>query len=104
MAYITKATDIPCHECNQQCIDGLTQNIRVSITANPDFWGFGGVLISGWATYSASFFDFFDNLDEDHLAEAPCRDPGSYYASQRKYTDTQRPDVHIGLYTIQILD
>ena len=93
MAYITKATDIPCHECNQQCIDGLTQNIRVSITANPDFWGFGGVLISGWATYSASFFDFFDNLDEDHLAEAPCRDPGSYYASQRKYTDTQRPDV-----------
>lgn len=93
MAYITKSTDTPCYECSQQCIDGLTQNIRVSITANPDFWGFGGVLISGWAKYSASYFDFFDNFDEDHLAEAPCRDPGSYYASQRQYKDTERPDV-----------
>jgi hypothetical protein len=93
MAYITKATGVPCYECNQQCIDGLTQNIRVSITANPAFWGFGGVLISGWAKYSASYFDFFDNLDEDHLAVVPCRSDEGYYSSLLEYTDAQRPDI-----------
>lgn len=97
MAYITKLTDPPCYECSQQCISigigaddssTFSRNIRVSITANPDFWGFGGVLISGWATYSQSHYDFFDGLDLDHEVEVACR--SSLFNT---FTDAQRPDV-----------
>ena len=92
MAFITKSTDTPCYSCSKQCINtefcsegnrlnidsvastnySLSRNIRVSITANPEFWGFSGVLISGWATYTNGYYDFFDGHDEDHRAFRDC--------------------------------
>jgi hypothetical protein len=91
MANITKSTGVPCYECSTQCIGSISRNVRISVTANPEFWGFSGVLISGWATYSHSLYDFFDGFDEDHEAESECRTAtSSLYTS---FVDTKRPDV-----------
>lgn len=112
MAFITKSTDVPCYSCSKHCINlefcrssntnnaslglgGLgytfTRNMRVNIIANPDFWGFGtketNVLISGWATYNESFYDFFDGYDKDHEAYKDCGISAGFFP------DEQRPDV-----------
>lgn len=107
MAFITKSTDVPCYSCSKHCVDlvfcsssnyssasagattnyTFTRNMRVSIIANPDFWGFSGVLISGWATYNDSFYDFFDGYDKDHLAYKDCGISAGFFK------DEQRPDV-----------
>lgn len=108
MAFITRVAsgDTPCYSCGKQCIgvefcDGgatygfdetnsvsYSRNIKVSITANPGFWGFTGVLISGWATYSNGYYDFFDGHDEDHKKEKTC---GS--TTSGPFLNEQRPDV-----------
>lgn len=102
MAFITKADDNKCYTCGKQCINvefcsegseytnsySLSRNIRVKITANEEFWGFGGVLISGWATYTNGYYDFFDGHDEDHRASKTCN--GVTYGPFR---NEQRPDV-----------
>jgi hypothetical protein len=110
MAFITKSTDTPCYSCSKQCINtefcsegnrlnidsvastnySLSRNIRVSITANPEFWGFSGVLISGWATYTNGYYDFFDGHDEDHRAFRDCE--GTAYDGG-PWVNEQRPDV-----------
>lgn len=110
MAFITKSSDTPCYSCSKQCINtefcsegnslsidsivpttySLSRNIRVSITANPEFWGFGGVLISGWASYTNGYYDFFDGYDEDHKAYRTC-DSSSYDAGP--WINEQRPDI-----------
>lgn len=113
MAFITKKnTTVPCYSCSKHCINiefcrssntsnaslgqaGLgytfTRNMRVSIIANPDFWGFGtkatNVLISGWATYNESNYDFFDGYDKDHAAYKDCGTTAGFFQ------DEQRPDV-----------
>ena len=113
MAFITQknATE-PCYSCSKHCIDlefcassnaiwdsdGLsslgytfTRNMRVKIIANPVYWGFGtketNVLISGWATYNESNYDFFDGFDEDHKGYKDCGTSFGYF------NDEQRPDV-----------
>lgn len=113
MAFITKknATE-KCYSCSKHCINiafcsssntsnaslgeaalayTFTRNMRVNIIANPDFWGFGtkatNVLISGWATWGESNYDFFDGYDKDHEAEKDCGVGGGFFA------DEQRPDV-----------
>lgn len=110
MAFITRIAsgDTPCYECGKQCINvefchegasygagesngnsvSLSRNMRVSITANPQFWGFGGVLISGWATYSNGYYDFFDGHDEDHAKDRVC---GNVVVGP--LLNEQRPDV-----------
>lgn len=112
MAFITKqSSNTPCYSCSKHCMwltfchssssnsavgDGgaggaevylYTKNIRVNVIANPEFWGFSGTLISGWATYNESFYDDFDRFDEDHEAYRDC----GVYAGM--FPDEQRPDV-----------
>ena len=110
MAFITKSTDTPCYSCSKHCISlnfcdansfdatnplvgstSFTRSMRVSIIANPDFWGFGtkatNVLISGWATYGDSFYDYFDDHDKDHEAYKDCGITAGFFK------DEQRPDV-----------
>lgn len=113
MAFITKSnTTVPCYSCSKHCINvafcntsntnnaslgeaGLsytfTRNMRVKIIANPDYWGFGtkatNVLISGWATYNESNYDFFDGYDEDHEEYRDCGVTAGFFK------DEQRPDV-----------
>jgi hypothetical protein len=102
-------TDTKCYSCSKQCINtefcsagnslnyesqssvdySLSRNIRVSIIANPEFWGFSGVLISGWATYSNGHYDFFDGYDEDHKAFKECSDN----VITGPFINEQRPDV-----------
>ena len=108
MAFITKSTDTKCYSCGKQCINvefcsagasynnddvgsqgiSISRNIRVSIIANPEFWGFSGVLISGWATYSNGYYDFFDGHDENHSASKTCQD-----VTYGPFLNEQRPDV-----------
>ena len=104
MAFITKKSNgEQCYSCGKQCINvefcsegggsyeqgvSLSRNIKVSITANPEFWGFGGVLISGVAQYTNGYYDFFDGHDEDHLGYKTC--DGVTYGPFR---NEQRPDV-----------
>lgn len=102
MAFITKADDNKCYTCGKQCINvefcsegseytpglSISRNIRVKITANEEFWGFGGTLISGWATYTNGYYDFFDGYDEDHRASKTC--DGVTYGP---FSNEQRPDV-----------
>lgn len=110
MAFITKAGDSPCYSCGKQCINvefcsegatydlsetngvSISKNIKVKVLANPDFWGFGSgddnVLISGWATWGTSYYDFFDGHDEMHMATKTC---GS--VSYGPFMNEQRPDV-----------
>jgi len=110
MAFITQSGDTPCYSCGKQCINvefcsegatydlsesngiSLSKNIKVKIIANPDFWGFGtiedNVLISGWATWGTSYYDFFDGHDEDHSATKTC---GS--VTYGPFMNEQRPDV-----------
>jgi hypothetical protein len=110
MAFITQDGDTPCYSCGKQCINvefcsegatydlsesngmSLSKNIKVKIIANPDFWGFGNiednVLISGWATWGTSHYDFFDGHDEDHSAAKACG--GVTYGP---FMNEQRPDV-----------
>jgi hypothetical protein len=108
MAFITKTDDTKCYSCGKQCINvefcsagasydsddigsqgiSISRNIRVSIVANPEFWGFSGVLISGWATYSNGYYDFFDGHDEDHKAEKTCSS-----ITYGPFLNEQRPDV-----------
>ena len=110
MAFITKSTDTPCYSCSKQCINtefcsegnrlnidsvastnySLSRNLRVSIVANPEFWGFSGVLISCWATYTNGYYDFFDGHDEDHRAFRDCE--GTAYDGG-PWVNEQRPDV-----------
>jgi hypothetical protein len=66
----------------------LSRNIRVSIKANPEFWGFSGVLISGWATYSNGYYDYFDGFDEDHQSTKVCNS-----VTYGPFLNEQRPDV-----------
>lgn len=110
MAFITKQADgnTPCYSCGKQCINvefcnegdsdeikgySLSRNIRVSIIANPEFWGFEGVLISGWATYSNGFYDFFDGHDEDHTASKTCYIGSNSTITTGPFKNEQRPDV-----------
>ena len=113
MAFITKKnTTVPCYSCSKDCVNiefcrtssndnaslGLSpeiytfsRDIRVKIIANPDFWGFGtkatNVLISGWATYNESNYDFFDGYDKDHKEYRDCGISAGFFS------DEQRPDV-----------
>jgi hypothetical protein len=107
MAFITKQGDSPCYSCGKQCINvefcseggeyssyvSLSRNIRVSITANPEFWGFGGVLISGIATYSNGYYDFFNGFDEDHSATKECKIDAATTEILGPFKNEQRPDV-----------
>lgn len=104
MAFITKADDNKCYTCGKQCINvefcsegseyaygtalSLSRNIRVKITANPEFWGFSGVLISGWATYTNGYYDYFDGHDEDYRAYKTCNG-----ITTGPFSNEQRPDV-----------
>jgi len=102
MAFITQPGDTPCYTCGKQCINvefcsegssyaqtvSLSRNIKVSILANPEFWGFDGVLISGWATYTNGYYDFFDGHDEKHMATKTCND-----VVLGPFENEQRPDV-----------
>ena len=112
MAFITKSNDTKCYSCGKQCINvefcsaggsynnddigsqgiSLSRNIRVVITANPDFWGFGGTLISGWATYNNGYYDFFDGFDEDHSATKTCT-VGEDITKYGPFKNEQRPDI-----------
>lgn len=110
MAFITKQSEgnTPCYSCGKQCINvefcnegdsdeivgySLSRNIRVSIIANPEFWGFEGVLISGWATYSNGYYDFFDGHDEDHTASKTCYAGSELSITTGPFRNEQRPDV-----------
>jgi len=107
MAFITKQGDAPCYSCGKQCInvefcwDGagyssnvsLSRNMRVSITANPDFWGFSGVLISGIVTYSNGYYDFFNGYDDEHVAYKECKVTANTTAITGPFRNEQRPDV-----------
>lgn len=95
-----------CHECGKNCIEtafcsegasfdnsqtggiSVPRNLKVKIIANPAFWGFEGVLISGWARYENGHFDYFDGFQESHLAEKTC---GAITTGP--YRNEQRPDV-----------
>ena len=103
MAFITtKSPGGQCYSCGKQCINvefcseggsyeqgvSLSRNIKVSIIANPEFWGFGGVLISGWAEYTNGYYDFFDGHDEDHLGYKTCDG-----VTSGPFSNEQRPDV-----------
>ena len=112
MAFISKSANGPCYSCGKQCINvefcsaggsydnddigsqgiSLSRSIRVSITANPEFWGFSGVLISGYASYSNGYYDFFDGFDENHRVTKDCTvdDETITYGP---FSNVARPDV-----------
>jgi hypothetical protein len=95
-----------CASCGKQCINvefcsegasfdtsedngiSLPRRMGVKIIANPDFWGFSGVLTSGWASFENGHYDFFDNHDETHSATKTCG--GTTYGP---FLNEQRPDV-----------
>lgn len=95
-----------CHECGKNCIEtafcsegasfdnsqtggiSVPRNLKVKVIANPAFWGFEGVLISGWARYENGHFDYFDGFQESHLAERTCNS-----ITYGPFMNEQRPDV-----------
>lgn len=106
MGDIIKQEEEKCYSCGKQCInvefcnegasydteeDGgvsLSRNLRVKIIANPDFWGFSGVLVEGWARFNNGFYDFFDGYDEDHKATKTCNS-----ITTGPFLNEARPDV-----------
>ena len=94
-----------CHTCGKDCIDvefcsegasfdndgkgiKLPKSLKVKIVANPDYWGFGGVLTSGYVTFNQGHYDYFEGYDENWWGTAACED-GSIQASRNE----KRPDV-----------
>ena len=94
-----------CHTCGKDCIDvefcsegasfdndgkgiKLPKNLKVKIIANPDYWGFSGVLTSGYVTFNQGHYDYFEGYDENWWGTATCED-GSTQASRNE----KRPDV-----------
>lgn len=77
-----------CISCDTECVGAvfcgmggqdtpdvrLPKTLTVSIEANPSYWGFGGILFSGDVEYGTAQFDYWDNFDEDHLADKPVGD------------------------------
>lgn len=75
-----------CYECDAECVGAvfcgfggqdspdvrLPKVLNVKIEANPEFWGFGGVLFSGNITYSSSKFDYWYNFQENYLTDKDC--------------------------------
>ncbi len=95
-----------CHTCGKNCIEttfcsegasydhaethgiSVPRNLKIRIIANPDFWGFEGTLIEGWARYENGYFDYFDGLQIDHKATKTCGP-----VTTGPYKNEQRPDV-----------
>ena len=94
-----------CHTCGKDCIDvefcsegasfdndgkgiKLPKNLKVKIIANPEYWGFSGVLTSGYVTFNQGHYDYFEGYDENWWGTAACED-GSIQASRNE----KRPDV-----------
>jgi len=91
-----------CYECDAECVGAvfcgfggqdspdvrLPKVLNVAIQANPEFWGFGGVLFSGDITYSSSKFDYWNNFEENWLVDKTCGD-----TTIRDLDNEQRPDV-----------
>jgi len=94
-----------CHECGKNCIEtafcsegasfdstqtggiSVPRNLKVKVIANPAFWGFDGVLISGWARYENGHFDYFDGFQESHVSDRTCGP-----ITTGPYRNEQRPD------------
>jgi hypothetical protein len=94
-----------CHTCGKDCINvefcsegasfssedkgiKLPKSLKVKIIANPDYWGFAGVLTSGYVTFNQGNYDYFQGYDENWWGTAACEDD-SIQASRNE----KRPDV-----------
>jgi hypothetical protein len=93
-----------CYECDAECVGAvfcgfggqdspdvrLPKVLNVAIQANPEFWGFDGVLFSGDITYSSSKFDYWNNFEENWLKDKNCA-LGNVLI--RDLDNEERPDV-----------
>ena len=98
-----------CYDCGKNCVnvefcnDGgalhlgnaetisassLPRMLKVKVTANPEYWGFGGTLIEGEAYFQNGYYDFFDGLDEDKLKSRTCDS-----LVTEPYRNEERPDI-----------
>ena len=66
----------------------LPRNLKVVITANPAYWGFSGVLTSGYVSFSNGHYDYFEGFDEDWIGTSTCSDGSTQISANEK-----RPDV-----------
>ena len=86
--------DLGCYECGKDCVDvefcsdgaqllgdgardgsiKLPRSLKVTIHANPDYWGFGGILTSGYLELNQGHYDYFEGFDEDHIGFSLCND------------------------------
>jgi len=97
--------DSGCHTCGKDCIDvefcsegasfssedkgiKLPRTLKVKIIANPDYWGFEGVLTSGHITFEQGHYDYFEGFDENWWGTASCED-----SSTQQGRNEKRPDV-----------
>lgn len=94
-----------CWDCGKDCIDvefcsegasyssedrgiKLPTDLKVVIHANPAYWGFEGVLTSGYATFTDGHFDYFEGFDKNWWGSASCSD-----TSVQQGRNEKRPDV-----------
>jgi len=94
-----------CHSCGKDCINvefcsegasfssedkgiKLPKSLKVKITANPDYWGFDGVLTSGYVNFDQGHYDYFEGFDENWWGTASCEDESTQQGRNEK-----RPDV-----------
>ena len=99
--------DFDCITCSRECINvefcsegasnktlenqlgfSLPKELKVVITANPAYWGFGGVLASGYVDFTHGHYDYFDGFDEDWVGTSTCSDGSTQISANEK-----RPDV-----------
>lgn len=89
-----------CYTCGKSCVnsqfclsDGnvqanLPRDLYIEIQANPEYWGFGGVVASGWTHFSQGFYDYFDNYDPDFNTDYSCG-----IVTVEDVNDVLRPDI-----------
>jgi hypothetical protein len=91
-----------CMDCGKNCINvefcstenstyegvNLPRDLKVTILANEEYWGFSGVLTSGYATFNQGHYDYFEGFDEDWIGASACADGSTKIGNNEK-----RPDV-----------
>lgn len=91
-----------CLDCGKDCINvefcstenqsyeglNLPKNLKVTIYANEAYWGFSGVLTSGYASFNQGNYDYFEGFDENWIGQSSCGNDAEKFGPNEK-----RPDV-----------
>ena len=91
-----------CLDCGKDCINvefcstenesyeglNLPKNLKVTIYANQAYWGFSGVLTSGYASFNQGNYDYFEGFDENWIGQSSCGNDSPKFGPNEK-----RPDV-----------